>query len=70
MFDFWRTMLASFGFGLGWAIAAQYRAWQPKRISYATARLGRDIVLACLIAPPAVAIGMMLLTNVPIQVAL
>lgn len=64
MFDFWRTVLASFGFGMGFAIAAWYRAWKPEHVSPSIVRLGRDVVLACLIAPPLVMIILTLSTNV------
>lgn len=64
MFDFWRILLASFGFGLGWGISVWYKGWEPRIVSPATARVGRDVVLAFLIAPPALMIALALATNV------
>lgn len=61
--SFWHTFLVSACFGAGWAFAEWYKPWERRHKHVKRIRVLRDVVVACLIAPPLAVIMAIVATN-------
>lgn len=58
-------LFASMFFGVGWSVKSWFREYHAKSKYPRMTRLLHDLILACLLTPPLIAIAFALLSNTP-----